>query len=117
MAIPVYSRCLFRQAGVQGFHQINVPPQELWIVRDIDVYGNMTVDTDADIFVSELFSDAAIAWFHFDQGERRHDQWTGRQVIPYSQGLGGLQIMNEKTGPVDVSISGYVLADLTAVAP
>lgn len=112
-----YSRCLFRLAGLTGFHQINVPPGYLWIMRDIDVYGNMTIDRTADILVSELFSDATIAWFHFDLGERRHDQWVGRQVIPYTQGLGGLQIRNEETGPCDVSISGYVLSDPSATAP
>lgn len=99
----VYSDRFYVKQGLSGTETLDVPAGVLWVVRDVWVFAGAEV-----IFTKQwhLIGDAGqtFDWAGFTvvNPEPLHF-WQGRQVI-----LESLTVMADP-GPLDVSISGYVL--------
>ena len=109
--LPVYSKVFFRQAGFTGVTTLTVPSGFVWVVRDVDVYADISDLGRVDFFLSELATNAAFVWFNWSSGEQNLKMWRGRQVIAPLSGAGGLTIKNDGGEGCDVSISGYELSE------
>ena len=104
MAIaPVYSLLIFAEAGVDGLRVMSPPDGFRWVVRDIDVYANVTfASREVHIIGSQ---GQTFAWWDWNTGDQAAFHWTGRQCIDPP---GQLRVVTSDL--VDVSISGYQLA-------
>lgn len=79
-----------------------VPPDEVWILRDIDAIAaadstQIAVQV-AGVYIITLFTSAA------PSGDSGHAQWTGRQVIN-----AGETLTVAVSGEAGVCVSGYSL--------
>jgi hypothetical protein len=112
VAIPVYSSVLVRYQGVSSdtpIPDVFVGAGTKWVIRDMRIYGNMSPIDNQKFIVSELPTEAAIAFFSWSINEQDLKIWEGRQVIDYLDGTGGLSFFFGTPSPIDVSISGYIL--------
>ena len=105
MARTLYSEQLIVVRGLTSSSSRIVPPGFIWILRDIDAYGNMGVFDTAHLFVTGG-AGQTIVWMDWPNDSQSHQQWQGRQVLNAGDQL---QVENLGSAPIDVSISGYSL--------
>lgn len=101
----VYSVSLLQLAGLSASTTFGPPAGYLWVVREIDVYANVSTGGDVVFFAEGTDGQTWYSeeWVGPSAGSR---QWTGRVVIPNPYTL----TVKASGGPVDVTVCGYALA-------
>jgi hypothetical protein len=106
VARTVYSTRLFQAVGFSSSVIIGpVPTNEVWVLRDLDSYGNMSPFQTARLYLRGPLGQT-IAFLDWPSNTESWQGWRGRQVIAGGETftvtvLGG--------GPLDATLSGYVL--------
>jgi hypothetical protein len=100
----IYSTRFFSVQGAAGGHSTTVPPGQIAIVRDIDVFWVLGFSTNS----IQVFDETGTTfWFaNLGAGALTSEvaQWRGRQVIHAGNAWGFTT-----SGALDVMISGYLL--------
>lgn len=108
MTVPVYSYCFYRNRGLVGRQTILVPDGYTMVIREWDVYANITPGSSATWFIEDHGTGAAIWVINIQDGPldgRIINQVTGHVVI----GKGGGFVI-DSAAQADHTVSGYLLA-------
>jgi hypothetical protein len=103
---PVYSTSFLQAQGLVGTEILGpVPEDEVWIVRDIDVYATGVLVPPFTYVFAHGANGQAFFYFQWLSGAQTWGSWRGRQAFE----AGTTFDVETFNGPVDVTVSGYVL--------
>lgn len=105
-----YSHNLLQQQGLNGTASVTAGPNEVLVIRDVDVYWGGGVS--AGVSVRLIGAAGQTIWeVHVNPSTPPYDsqtwQWRGRQVIKPGESF---QLVSNM--PVDVTVSGYSLVSV-----
>lgn len=102
MPAPVYSVKLVQATGTTSLDVGPVPPGEVWILRDLDMYCNNGGVSPSDAFLRGALGQAI--WWNSNAPGSNYASWRGRQVLNE-----GEHFFWSSGSPCDVTVSGYQL--------
>jgi hypothetical protein len=102
VATRLYSVRFFAEVGLNGTRAYAVQAGFRAVVRDIDVYASAGFSPKHARFFNS--AGGTIKLFQVDPDTAISSQWTGRQVFE-----AGELIAVTTDGPMDVTVSGYLL--------
>lgn len=106
MSSPVYSHSFITIEGLTGAHSYAPESGYKAIVRDIDVYATGVLDIPFTYVFAHGSDGQAFFYYQWEPGAQAWEGWRGRQVIESGQSFD----ITSYNGPVDVSVSGYLLS-------
>jgi hypothetical protein len=106
MAVPLYSTSLIQVQGLVGTESISVPAGQVIVVRDIDVYATGVISAPFTYVFAHGSNGQAFFYYQWQPAVQAWEGWRGRQVFE----PGTTFDVESFNGPVDVSVSGYVLS-------
>lgn len=105
MSRPIYSTNFVSAVGLVGALTVPNPGPNVYVLRDMDVYATGVLSAPFTVVWLHGVNGQAIWYRQWQPGAQEWDGWRGRQVIEPGTSFD----VRADNGPVDVTVSGYVL--------